>query len=276
MLWLIPVGVLAAVAIAGRKNAQIRKYEDELENALGSLDPMRVLHLADKFSGEGRFGAEQLLRTHAQNLQRQGYGQAVAGQPNVQRNPARLSPGETLQPQLDKRDHAVRGRGANLVFQTDGNLVLYGPGKQVLWATNTNRSGISRLAMQTDGNLVIYDNSGQPVWTSGTQGNPGAWLEVRSGAAAVVGRRGVLWSSPSSAAAQAPGAYGAMPRSTPAWSDRRGVPPRLRPASASTRTLGGRLGGAARGAPRARRVQRPGHDAELGPGRQRPGSNRLA
>jgi hypothetical protein len=60
-------------------------------------------------------------------------------------------------------------RAFRLVFQTDGNLVLYGiddstlpvditKGQyaKALWATGTNGMGAVRCSMQADGNLVLY------------------------------------------------------------------------------------------------------------------------
>jgi pseudomonalisin len=60
-------------------------------------------------------------------------------------------------------------RAFRLVFQTDGNLVLYaiddstlpvditkGKYTKALWATGTNGMGVGKCAMQTDGNLVLY------------------------------------------------------------------------------------------------------------------------
>ncbi len=44
------------------------------------------------------------------------------------------------------------------VMQTDGNLVVYGPGG-VNWSSGTGVAG-SFLAMQSDGNAVIYAPSG--------------------------------------------------------------------------------------------------------------------
>jgi surface antigen len=54
-----------------------------------------------------------------------------------------------------------------LLLQTDGNLVLYGPGYHVLWSAGA--SGADRLVMQTDGNLVLYAGS-KPVWWTGVSG----------------------------------------------------------------------------------------------------------
>lgn len=79
------------------------------------------------------------------------------------------------------------------VFQTDGNLVTYGP-NGVRWSAGT--SGGTRLLMQGDGNLVISDGY-RPLWFTGTGGNPGARLVIQSDGNLVIystsGR--ALWSS---------------------------------------------------------------------------------
>jgi len=67
---------------------------------------------------------------------------------------------------------AGKGQGA-LVYQTDGNLVLYkhdhshSP-EHALWATGTNGKGTGHLIIQNDGNLVIYDSGNKPLWASNT------------------------------------------------------------------------------------------------------------
>lgn len=62
---------------------------------------------------------------------------------------------------------------ARLVFQGDGNLVLYkttgGPWVP-LWASNTGGRGGKSVSFQGDGNLVIYADGGRPVWASSTSG----------------------------------------------------------------------------------------------------------
>lgn len=69
-----------------------------------------------------------------------------------------------------------------LVFQTDGNVVIYGPANQVLWATNTAGRNCQQSCLavfQGDGNLVLYDGT-TPYWTSNTGGHSGAvlWLHA--------------------------------------------------------------------------------------------------
>ncbi len=66
-----------------------------------------------------------------------------------------------------------------LIYQGDGNLVLYQNGAAI-WNSGTNGTSAGRTAMQSDGNLVIYNASNVPVWASNTSGNAGAYLSVQS------------------------------------------------------------------------------------------------
>ena len=69
---------------------------------------------------------------------------------------------------------------ARLIFQNDGNVVLYKYTGQALWNTGTyNRPDANRLVMQGDGNFVLYSNSNQAIWNSGTYRYPGAVLRVQ-------------------------------------------------------------------------------------------------
>jgi hypothetical protein len=52
------------------------------------------------------------------------------------------------------------------VFQGDGNLVLYAPGGQPLWASNTasgDPENVNYPCVQGDGNVVVYKWP-RPVW----------------------------------------------------------------------------------------------------------------
>lgn len=88
--------------------------------------------------------------------------------------PGSLTPGQRLYPDQEMR---AAGNGAVLRYQSDGNLVLYGPGGAVLWASDTGGAA-GRAEMQTDGNFVIYDASDTPVWATDTYA-PGGYLTVR-------------------------------------------------------------------------------------------------
>jgi hypothetical protein len=78
-----------------------------------------------------------------------------------------LNPGVVLQ---------SPNRVYQLIFQTDGNLVLYANGSSI-WATGLVHGWT--LAMQSDGNLVLYNILHQPVWTSNTEGNPHSKLVLQ-------------------------------------------------------------------------------------------------
>ena len=51
-------------------------------------------------------------------------------------------------------------------MQGDGNFVIYAPG--AIWASGTNSGPLSRLVVQDDGNMVIYDGNNNPVWSTNT------------------------------------------------------------------------------------------------------------
>ena len=60
------------------------------------------------------------------------------------------------------------GRYVVVMQAADGNVVEYGPGAHVIWATGANGGG-NRLVMQTDGNLVKYAGT-IANWNSQTTG----------------------------------------------------------------------------------------------------------
>jgi len=63
---------------------------------------------------------------------------------------------------------------AELIMQSDGNLVVYDETGRARWPTGTNTKGGKYATFQTDGNLVVRDFFGNPVWASGTSGiSPG-------------------------------------------------------------------------------------------------------
>lgn len=66
-------------------------------------------------------------------------------------------------------DSQTNGRPAGVcIMQADGNLVLYGPYEEYVWASQTDNNPGSRLIVQDDGNVVIYRPDGTPVWVTGT------------------------------------------------------------------------------------------------------------
>lgn len=72
------------------------------------------------------------------------------------------------------------------VYQSDGNLVLYGP-NGATWASMTS-SAPGWVEMQEDGNLVVYRPDAVPLWASGTDGNSGAYLLVQNDGNVVIYR----------------------------------------------------------------------------------------
>jgi|GEM_PF-2082908 len=87
----------------------------------------------------------------------------------------RLMPGQALKPNqyLTSGDKRYR-----LLFQSDRNVVLYGPGYHVLWASGTGGKGADRLIPQGDGNLVLYKGSAA-IWKTDTAGHSGATLNLQ-------------------------------------------------------------------------------------------------
>jgi RHS repeat-associated protein len=79
------------------------------------------------------------------------------------------------------------------IFQTDGNVVLYGP-SGAMWASNTGGKAATSLGMQSDGNLVEYNGS-TPIWASNTAGDgPTTYLAVQNnGNAVLYNSSGPVW-----------------------------------------------------------------------------------
>lgn len=102
-----------------------------------------------------------------------------------------LAPGTALKAGESRRSPDGRYR---LVFQDDGNLVLYGPSGAV-WSSGTWGSGADRAVLQGDGNLVLY--AGRiAVWATGTDGHRGAVLAVQSdGNVVLYAAAGAVWDS---------------------------------------------------------------------------------
>lgn len=61
------------------------------------------------------------------------------------------------------------GRGQRLILQSDGNLVIYDAANRPVFATNTAGHPHDRLVVQTDGNVVIYTCEDKPVFATNTQ-----------------------------------------------------------------------------------------------------------
>jgi hypothetical protein len=95
-----------------------------------------------------------------------------------------------------------------LVYQSDGNLVLYDSlDGAAQWQSGTGGTSTGNVAMQSDGNVVMYDAQGTVLWTTGTAGNANAILVVQTDGNLVVYSPNVqaLWTRhDTSASAPAP------------------------------------------------------------------------
>jgi hypothetical protein len=75
---------------------------------------------------------------------------------------------DTLQndARLNKGDCLVSPNGHyKLIYQQDGNLVMYNIAGKAVWASDTDGKGGDYAIMQADGNLVIYKGNKEPVWS---------------------------------------------------------------------------------------------------------------
>ncbi|KTB72916.1 MULTISPECIES: putidacin L1 family lectin-like bacteriocin [Pseudomonas] len=80
-----------------------------------------------------------------------------------------------------------------LIFQADGNLVVYDRDMKAVWNAGTHNKGATRAVMQSDGNFVIYTDAGVAIWNTGTQGNPGAYAQIQSNGAFVIVQDKPVW-----------------------------------------------------------------------------------
>ena len=122
------------------------------------------------------------------------------GRPLPPDRPTRRPPAQDPAPfsQLRAGEEARSADGrCVLVYQGDGNLVLYDANGTALWSSGTAGVSTGRTVMQGDGNLVIYDGDGTAVWASGTAGHPGARLIIQNDSNVVVYDRDnvAVWST---------------------------------------------------------------------------------
>lgn len=94
-----------------------------------------------------------------------------------------LHPGEALYP----GDSLYSGDGRYfLVYQWDGNLVLYQTEGGAIWSSNTWMYSAGYAVMQWDGNFVVYDAEDVPRFATNTDGNVGSYLLVQNDSNLVV------------------------------------------------------------------------------------------
>jgi hypothetical protein len=65
-----------------------------------------------------------------------------------------------------------------LIYQSDGNLVIYQEGNIAIWNTVTQGKASNSLKFQTDGNFVLYGNSGA-IWNAGCQSKGGNYITLQ-------------------------------------------------------------------------------------------------
>ena len=113
------------------------------------------------------------LQTDDINGARAIYGAPAAPAPrDTLQSGARLLPGQSLT--------STNGR-YRLLYQTDGNLVLYDDVERTAtWSTATTGTSAGQALLQGDGNFVIYDAQGVDRWATGTVGNANARLLVQN------------------------------------------------------------------------------------------------
>ncbi|MER7282219.1 hypothetical protein ABT369_48100 [Dactylosporangium sp. NPDC000244] len=105
----------------------------------------------------------------------------------------RLYPGQGLTSGQQRR--TADGK-FTLTQQPDGNLVVAGADKKVVWTAQTGGHQGGYTLMQPDGNLVVYSADKQPQWSSGTFGSTGAAAVLGDGGNLVVTAGGkTVWST---------------------------------------------------------------------------------
>lgn len=89
-----------------------------------------------------------------------------------------------------------RTDSSQLVFQTDGNLVLYSSSGRAVWHSQTYGRGAAKLSLQSDGNIVVYRANNTPLWSSGVSRSvPGGTWELvllGTGPAPTINERNLL------------------------------------------------------------------------------------
>lgn len=90
-----------------------------------------------------------------------------------------------------QKGQSIKSGQVELIVQSDGNMVMYGPNSSVLLQTYTQNGEYA--VMQTDGNFVLFDAGNNPVWMSNTGQFPGAHLRVQANGNIAVVYDKVVW-----------------------------------------------------------------------------------
>jgi hypothetical protein len=70
-------------------------------------------------------------------------------------------------------------RNGYLVYQSDGNFVLYRYDGKALWSSDTPGRSAGYAIQQRDGNFVLYDSANKPYWATGTNGRTAAGFYIQ-------------------------------------------------------------------------------------------------
>ncbi|MEU4677704.1 hypothetical protein [Micromonospora sp. NPDC023737] len=80
-----------------------------------------------------------------------------------------------------------------LTLTSDGNVVLYDQGRRV-WSAQTSGKGADQLVFQADGNLVLYTRGMATIWSTRTDGHDGAILVLQNDGNVTISQNGrTLW-----------------------------------------------------------------------------------
>lgn len=108
--------------------------------------------------------------------------------------PDRLLPNQSLGP----NQFIMSANGQYmLIYQVDGNLVVYDRALKPIWASRTPWGYPGNFIMQGDGNAVIYGQFGTAAWNTGTMGHPGAQCVLQNDGNLVIygpGNKALWWS----------------------------------------------------------------------------------
>jgi hypothetical protein len=99
-------------------------------------------------------------------------------------------------PELLTVNHCYQTPKACLIFQSDGNLVVYDEKGTARWNSGTWGYTNAYAVFQADGNLVVYSHTNIPLWHSQTGGNtPGTltlWVQS-DGNVVIYDKAGIPW-----------------------------------------------------------------------------------
>jgi hypothetical protein len=87
----------------------------------------------------------------------------------------------------------VRTNRMRLTLRTNGDLVLSDEHDKAVWSTGTHAAG-THVVFQADGNFVLYSSTNETLWSSRTDGHDGAVLVLRADGDLAITQGGtVLW-----------------------------------------------------------------------------------